>query len=46
MFLLYSVYDGAEDKEAVAALADDCLERELQRLTGEQEIERTNHKKA
>ena len=46
MFLLYSVYDGAEDKEAVAVLADDCLERELQRLTGEQEIERTNHKKA
>ena len=46
MFLLYSVYDGAEDKEAVAALADDCLERELQRLTGEQDIERTNHKKA
>ena len=46
MYLLYSVYDGAEDKKAVAALADDCLERELQRLTGEQEIERTNHKKA
>ena len=46
MFLLYSVYDGAEDKEAVVALADDCLERELQRLTVEQNIERTIHKKA
>ena len=46
MFLLYNVYDGAEDKEAVVALADDCLERELQRLTGEQNIERTIHKKA
>ncbi len=26
MFLLYSVYDGAEDKQAVTALLDECLE--------------------
>ncbi len=26
MFLLYSVYDGAEDRQAVFSLLDDCLE--------------------
>ena len=42
MFLLYSVCDGAEDKAVVTALADDCLERELQRLTEEQAISRVS----
>lgn len=35
MFLLYAVYDGAEDKGAAAALLDDWLECERRRLKGE-----------
>ena len=34
MFLLYSVYDGAEDKEAVTALLDECMEQAKRRLGG------------
>ena len=34
MFLLYSVYDGAEDKEAVLSTLDDALECARSRLTG------------
>ncbi len=34
MFLLYSVYDGAEDKAAVTALLDEYLEKTKRELTG------------
>ena len=32
MFLLYSVYDGAEDKEVALSVADDLLENARSRL--------------
>lgn len=32
MFLLYSVYDGAEDQQAVLSLLDDCLENARRQL--------------
>ncbi len=32
MFLLYSVYDGAEDRQAVLTLLDDCLENARRQL--------------
>lgn len=35
MFLLYSVYDGAEDKGAVTALLDEYMDRATQRLKEE-----------
>jgi len=35
MFLLYSVYDGAEDKAAVTALCDACIERAAEEITRE-----------
>ena len=34
MFLLYSVYDGAEDKQAVTALLDEYLDSAKQNLMG------------
>ena len=34
MFLLYSVYDGAEDKKAVLSLADELLEQSRTHLKG------------
>ena len=37
MFLLYSVYDGAEDKGAVTALLDGYLEKATEELTGGEE---------
>ena len=37
MFLLYSVYDGAEDKEAALSLADELLERAGKELETEKE---------
>ena len=36
MFLLYSVYDGATDKEAVTALLDETLENTAKNLLGEE----------
>ena len=36
MFLLYSVWDGAEDKGAVTALLDEYMENAKQSLTGEE----------
>ena len=36
MFLLYSVYDGAADKEAVTALLDETLENTAKNLLGEE----------
>ena len=36
MFLLYSVWDGAEDKGAVTALLDEYLDNAKQSLTGEE----------
>ena len=38
MFLLYSVYDGAEDKEAVLALADELLEQARTHLNRSKEM--------
>ena len=35
MFLLYSVYDGAEDKKAVTALLDEYLDRTQKEMEGE-----------
>lgn len=35
MFLLYSVYDGAQDKGAVTALLDDHMDKITRELTGE-----------
>lgn len=43
MFLLYGVYDGAEDKEAALALADELLEDARARLN--ETMEKTNDKK-
>ena len=37
MFLLYSVYDGAEDKAAVTARLDEYMENAKQSLTGEEQ---------
>lgn len=35
MFLLYSVYDGAQDKNAILELLDSCMERSKQNLNKE-----------
>jgi hypothetical protein len=34
MFLLYSVYDGAEDKAPVTALLDECLDHAEKEILG------------
>ena len=35
MFLMYSVYDGAEDKEAVLSMLDRCIDEETEKLKNE-----------